>query len=53
MRPVFQVQYSEPVYAMLQRMKLEGVQLAVVTLEDGSQFVITIKDLIKRLLPQD
>lgn len=41
------------VNAMLQRMQLEGVQLAVVTLEDGSQFVITNKDLIKRLLPQD
>lgn len=53
MRPVFQVQHAEPVYAMLQRMKLLGVQLAVVNLEDGSQYVLTIKDVIKRLLPQD
>lgn len=53
MRPVFQVAHTEPVYAMLQRMKLLGVQLAVVNLEDGSQFVLTIKDVIKRLLPQD
>lgn len=53
MRPAFQVSHEEPVYAMLQRMKHQGVQLAVVNLEDGSQFVLTIKDVIERLLPQD
>lgn len=51
MRPCFQVESHTPVYEMLERMKAAGVQLAIVTDPQGNQHVISIRDVIARLLP--
>lgn len=51
MRPCFQVESHTPVYEMLERMKAAGVQLAIVTDQRGNQHVISIRDVIARLLP--
>lgn len=51
MRPCFQVESHTPVYEMLERMKAAGVQLAIVTDQQGNQHVISIRDVIARLLP--
>jgi CBS domain containing-hemolysin-like protein len=51
MRPTFQVQSQTPVYEMLENMKSAGVQLAIVNESSGHQHVISIRDIIARLLP--
>jgi hypothetical protein len=51
MRPTFQVQSQTPVYEMLENMKSAGVQLAIVNESSGQQHVISIRDIIARLLP--
>lgn len=51
MRPCFQVESQTPVYDMLEKMKAAGVQLAIVSDQAGNQHVISIRDVISRLLP--
>jgi CBS domain containing-hemolysin-like protein len=51
MRPCFLVESQTPVYEMLEKMKAAGVQLAIVNDRDGKQHVISIRDVIARLLP--
>lgn len=51
MRPCFQVESQTPVYEMLEKMKAAGVQLAIVNDKAGKQHVISIRDVISRLLP--
>lgn len=51
MRPCFVVESQTPVYEMLEKMKAAGVQLAIVNDKDGKQHVISIRDVIARLLP--
>lgn len=51
MRPCFQVESQTPVYEMLEKMKAAGVQLAIVNDKAGNQHVISIRDVISRLLP--
>jgi len=42
---------TTPVYEMLEAMKKAGVQLAIVKDAYGNQHVISIRDVIARLLP--
>jgi CBS domain containing-hemolysin-like protein len=51
MRPCFEVMSTTPVYEMLEAMKKAGVQLAIVKDSNGNQHVISIRDVIARLLP--
>lgn len=51
MRPCFEVDSQTPVYEMLESMKKAGVQLAIVKDQSGNQHVISIRDVIARLLP--
>lgn len=51
MRPCFQVASQVPVYEMLESMKAAGVQLAIVNDPNGDQHVISIRDVVSRLLP--
>jgi CBS domain containing-hemolysin-like protein len=50
-RPCHRVRAETPVYEMLREMREAGVQLALVDTPSGPQ-VLTIKDVIKRMLPQ-
>lgn len=52
MRPVYKTSAETPLYAMLQSMKQAGVQLALVEHPGSLQSVVTVKDIIKRILPQ-
>lgn len=52
LRPVFSTDAATPLYAMMQSMKEAGVQLALVKHGEGQQSVVTVKDIIKRILPQ-
>ena len=52
MRPVYRTSAETPLYAMLQSMKQAGVQLALVDHPGELQSVVTVKDIIKRILPQ-
>jgi CBS domain containing-hemolysin-like protein len=52
MRPVYRTSAETPLYAMLQSMKQAGVQLALVDHPGDLQSVVTVKDIIKRILPQ-
>ena len=52
MRPVYRTPAETPLYAMLQSMKQAGVQLALVDHPGNLQSVVTVKDIIKRILPQ-
>jgi CBS domain containing-hemolysin-like protein len=52
LRPVFKTTADTPLHEMLQSMKEAGVQLALVEHEGGLQSVVTVKDVIKRILPQ-
>lgn len=52
MRPVYKTSADTPLYAMLQSMKQAGVQLALVEHPGSLQSVVTVKDIIKRILPQ-
>jgi CBS domain containing-hemolysin-like protein len=49
-RPCHRVSAETPVYEMLSEMRAAGVQLALVDTPNGPQ-VLTIKDVIKRILP--
>jgi CBS domain containing-hemolysin-like protein len=51
-RPVFAVLPSLPVYELLRQMREEGVQLALVRKSESEQYVLTIKDVLRRILPQ-
>jgi CBS domain containing-hemolysin-like protein len=50
-KPVLQVGLDVPVYKLLEDMRSAGVQLAVVGNEPGAQGIVTIKDVIRRILP--
>lgn len=52
LRPVFRTSAETPLHEMLQSMKEAGVQLALVSHQGGMQSVVTVKDVIKRILPQ-
>lgn len=52
LRPVFSTSADTPLHEMLQSMKEAGVQLALVNHGEGLQSVVTVKDVIKRILPQ-
>jgi CBS domain containing-hemolysin-like protein len=52
LRPVFSTSAETPLHEMLQSMKEAGVQLALVKHTGGLQSVVTVKDVIKRILPQ-
>jgi CBS domain containing-hemolysin-like protein len=52
LRPVFSTSAETPLHEMLQSMKEAGVQLALVKHTAGLQSVVTVKDVIKRILPQ-
>jgi CBS domain containing-hemolysin-like protein len=49
-RACYRVAPETPVYEMLREMRATGVQLAIVETTNGPQ-VLTIKDVIKRILP--
>ena len=51
LRPVFKTNEDTPLYEMLQQMNKARVQLALVDHADGTQDVVTIKDVIRRILP--
>jgi CBS domain containing-hemolysin-like protein len=50
-RPAFRVSGSAPVYEVLRQMRERRVQLAVVELADSSVGVLTLMDVVKRVLP--
>jgi CBS domain containing-hemolysin-like protein len=52
LRPVFKTTHDTPLHEMLKSMRQAGVQLALVSHPGGLQSVVTVKDIIKRLLPQ-
>ena len=52
LRPVFSTSADTPLHEMLTSMRSAGVQLALVNHADGLQSVVTVKDVIKRILPQ-
>ena len=49
-RPVFQVEPDLPVYELLRQMREAQVQLAVVGQAGSAQYVLTIKDVMHRVL---
>lgn len=51
LRPCYQVASSLPVFDMLENMRSARVQLAVVSDQHGNQDVITLRDVMQRLLP--
>lgn len=50
-RPVFRVEASMPVYELLRRMREERVQLAVVEHDERFVGVVTLTDVVRRVLP--
>jgi CBS domain containing-hemolysin-like protein len=50
-RPLVKVAPEVPVYELLRDMREAGVQLAIVGEHPGAQHVLTIKDVIRRVLP--
>jgi CBS domain containing-hemolysin-like protein len=50
-RPAFRVSGSAPVYEVLRQMRERRVQLAVVELVDSSVGVLTLMDVVRRVLP--
>lgn len=50
-RPLLRVKPEVPVYELLRHMREAGVQLAIVNEGPNAQHVLTIKDVIRRVLP--
>lgn len=50
-RPLLRVKSNVPVYELLRHMREAGVQLAIVGESSEAQYVLTIKDVIRRVLP--
>jgi CBS domain containing-hemolysin-like protein len=50
-RPLLRVKSNVPVYELLRHMREAGVQLAIVGERSDAQYVLTIKDVIRRVLP--
>ncbi len=50
-RPAFMLSAQTPVYEALSLMRGSSVQLAVVTDEDGVRGIVTLTDILKRVLP--
>lgn len=50
-RPVFRVEAGTPVYELLRQMREQRQQLAVVDDENGVMGIVTVTDVVRRVLP--
>lgn len=51
-RPAYQVDASTPVYGLLRQMRERQVQLAVVKSSESSMGIVTLTDVVRRVLPE-